>query len=534
MPNETGKERWARIEQDYYRNDKVVRRRGLLGLVAMLVALGWLVLAPRLDAKRQPRVRLFEQTSLASPGPLARTHATWETECQACHLEFQSMSGETVSPVRWLSWGNRAERSDAQCQRCHAGPDHHGNQVAEDVPSCASCHRDHRGGDVDLKRSDDRQCTGCHGALKTVPGSKSLEVTQSVTLFDLDRRHHPEFSAIVKHTRKEAGDPGKLKFNHAQHLTRGIPLLSDGKEKALWTYAQLSEPNRRRYGWRPGEPLDGGVQLDCVHCHQADGEQSEPNQSQAVAHGLPPRTSGAYMMPITYENQCRACHPLRFGSPNSPSEVRHGLTPSEVQSELRRFYVSDAVKDDPELLHRFVPKRPLPGKPADERIERVGQAVTQKVLSGLKMLFGSGTNGCIKCHVPSKSPVPLVHPGEIADLAIEPVKVPRVWFEKARFDHSAHRAVKCQECHEQANASKVNADVLVPGIETCLKCHGPVRTENGQARGGAGSNCTECHRYHHGDQPLEGPGSSSRGVETRLSIDDFISSGVAVEARGGK
>jgi hypothetical protein len=451
----------------------------------------------------------------------------------ACHVQSQSVTGETENPLRWLGWVKPLQTTDATCQRCHAGSVHHANQVDEDVPSCSACHRDHRGRQVDLVSGEDRRCLGCHESLKTKPGLRPLGVASSVTRFDLDRSHHPEFSPQARQARQEPGDPGKLKFNHAQHLTKGMPLLSDGKEKAIWTYRQLAEADRARYGWKPGEPLDAGVQLDCVHCHQADGEESEPSVSQRVARGLPARTSGAYMMPITYENQCRACHPLRFGSPNSPAVVRHGLTPAEVQTELRDFYVSEAVKDDPELLRGFMPKRPIPGKPADARNVQVRQAVEQKVLSGLKILFGSGTNGCIKCHVPSKTPVPLVQPGEIAMLSIEPVKVPRVWFERARFDHSAHRAVKCQECHEQASTSKVNSDVLVPGIENCVKCHSPVRTENGQSRGGARSDCTECHRYHHGDQPLEGLGSSSRGVEARLSIDDFIRSNVGVEAKGG-
>ncbi len=530
MPNETGKQRQSRIEQDYYRHDDMVRHRAMLGFVAMLVALAWLVAAPRLDARRAPHIRLFEHTSLASPGPLARSHAMWETECRGCHVDFQSMSGETVSPLRWLSSGKRAGSSDAQCQSCHAGPVHHSNQVAGDVPACAACHREHRGSEVDLKRSEDRRCTGCHESLKSEPGSKAPEVAVSVSRLDGDRSHHPEFSLIAKHE----ADPGKLKFNHAQHLAKGIPLLSDGKEKPLWTFAQLGESDRRRYGWKPGTPLDAGVQLDCTHCHQADGEESVPDPKRAAATGLPPRTSGAYMMPITYENQCRACHPLRFGGPMSPAEVRHGLTPAEVQVELRRYYLAEAVKDDPELLRRFVPRRPMPGKPAETQNEQIRQAVEEKVISGLKMLFGSGTNGCIKCHEPSQSPVPLARPGEIAQISIKPVDVPRVWFQKARFDHSAHRAVKCQECHPNAEASKVNADVLVPGVDNCLSCHGPVRTEDGRPRGGASSDCTECHRYHGGDQPLAGIGAASRGVETRLRIDDFIRTGVAAEVKGGR
>jgi uncharacterized paraquat-inducible protein A len=53
--------------------------------------------------------------------------------------------------------------------------------------------------------------------------------------------------------------------------------------------------------------------------------------------------------------------------------------------------------------------------------------------------------------------------------------------------------LKCVECHSGATTSQETADVLLPGIAICEKCH----------RGGrqaAESRCFECHTYHDWNQ----------------------------------
>jgi hypothetical protein len=72
--------------------------------------------------------------------------------------------------------------------------------------------------------------------------------------------------------------------------------------------------------------------------------------------------------------------------------------------------------------------------------------------------------------------------------------------------------------------SRDHHDVLLPGISVCIQCHGSAPSSlTGLASGGAGSGCTECHRYHNGDQPLQGLGASARGVPSkeRLSVEQF-------------
>jgi predicted CXXCH cytochrome family protein len=48
----------------------------------------------------------------------------------------------------------------------------------------------------------------------------------------------------------------------------------------------------------------------------------------------------------------------------------------------------------------------------------------------------------------------------------------------------------CSDCHA-SRQSQTSGEVLIPGIETCVKCHG---SENASLR--AQSTCITCHVFH--------------------------------------
>jgi hypothetical protein len=231
------------------------------------------------------------------------------------------------------------------------------------------------------------------------------------------------------------------------------------------------------------------------------------------------------MLPVNYEFHCRSCHPLKFDPRFPNGEMRHGLTPRELLGELRRFYAVQAANADPELLRRFVPLRPVPGRRVDPKLTRVEEAIDQKVLVASQILLGSGQKGCTECHELAPSPVLLVHSADVSKVEVRPVNLPRLWFVRARFDHSAHRSLQCLSCHPRASASSQSSQVLLPGIEICASCHGTAGSEDGFSRGGAGSRCTECHLYHNGDHPLQGNGASARGVADRRTVLELLNAG---------
>ena len=156
---ETSKKRTVRIPLDYYkRPDRLAWWRRVLSALAVLVAvawaagIGWDFWSP---ARRQERAR-----RLASHGPLTRSHAAWEMQCEACHTPFQSIGVETwAAPVLGDS-----RQSSQQCQACHAAGIHHVRQQPPDL-ACARCHHDHQGRDASLVRNADQQCTQCHADL---------------------------------------------------------------------------------------------------------------------------------------------------------------------------------------------------------------------------------------------------------------------------------------------------------------------------------------------------------------------------------
>jgi hypothetical protein len=102
---------------------------------------------------------------------------------------------------------------------------------------------------------------------------------------------------------------------------------------------------------------------------------------------------------------------------------------------------------------------------------------------------------------------------------IAPTNIPLLWFRHARFDHAAHRGVSCRECHagafaDTATASNSSADILIPKIDNCVQCHAPASQLAVPVAQGAGTHCTECHRYHGGDDPLRG-----RSAQQRTQLD---------------
>ncbi|MFI5458063.1 MAG: hypothetical protein ACHRXM_21720 [Isosphaerales bacterium] len=528
MARETGKQRRSRIELDYYRRSDVFSRwRGGLTLAAMLVAAGFVAVGSFWSRDHGASGRILEPSRLASKGPLAGPHAMWDSTCAACHVGFTPINGSRWSPSLWTG----SPAGDVQCKTCHAGPPHHASQLARDVSACAECHREHRGRDSSLLAMDDAACTACHRDLSRhrQPGAGPLAVADVVTRFDLE--HHPDFIA----SRAARGvDRGRIKFSHARHLARGLPLVEGGKP---FTFDALVPADRARYGWKPNQPTQTPVHLvDCMPCHQLDGDEYARGLARKVAGQVPAHTAGAYMLPVTYENDCRACHPLRF-DPNLPDrQIRHGLSPRDVVDELRRIYAAEAVKEDPALLRRFVAPAPVPGRaaPKDERVE---QAIADKVLTGSRLLFGSGVDeavrrrehlplgrgGCVECHNLKPFAGPLVRVEAVASLEIEPVVMNSLSFEHARFDHTAHRALECAACHVGASNSKENPDPgLLPKIARCVECHSPARSSEGRARGGAGVACTECHRYHNGDHPAQGIGARARQGAARMSIEQFL------------
>jgi hypothetical protein len=521
---QTGKQRASRIPLDYFKHPDLMERwKTRLLVLAVLLAAGWI----GFGYLRSDTVNLRY-----ARGPVASVHAAWEANCNACHVSF--------TPIQGGSWASGlvgdSHASDAKCQSCHAGPVHHDN--LKETLSCAHCHRDHQGRDFALARGTDTNCTECHANLdehRTGSSEFTPRIENVVTRFDRD---HPDFRSGTR-------SPGRLKFDHARHLAPGMTL--ERGAKPLWTLGDIPEQDRPRYQeaeWQKasGTELQAPVKLECASCHQLNGGDFRHGER---AGGVPASvlsaapSGGAYMVPITYENQCKACHPLTVdpaltgGDKASRITVPHRLQPEQVRDFLWGAFASKLGEKHPELAGSGAVGRPVPGKDlkaeeAKARQEIQGQVrqaedflFRDRLQKAEKLVFGHHQT-CGECHAykpEGGSPVPKV---------IEPNEVPQVWFRHALFNHAAHRAVDCQQCHHiPDHSTQGQAASMIPGIDNCRMCHAERTGSGAQVKGGARFDCAECHRYHQGATPaaassVPGIGSQARGVRTPRTIEEFL------------
>ncbi len=538
--HETAKQRALRVPLDYaYQLHWVGRWKISLTVFATMLTVAYCVWAGLTPEGKQTQL---------NPGPLAGVHSAWEQDCEACHKPGVPLRGDadgTQLVSQWLTRWTGTPASDAasaepakfyhsgdeKCSNCHLGPAHHSLQIDAEIPSCAACHRDHKGTMADINRPDDRECNMCHAnigqhrlAEADVPGFKVRtddEKIKNVTAFAIGA--HPEFRTV------EQPDPGTIRFSHGLHLLPGQALegalgkqTSDGK---LIGKKLEDIPEGMRHLYQKNDA--GYVTLDCDNCHKLEANENK--------FGTVP-SAGAYMQPIVFEQHCQACHPLEIkvaqggsgavaqelpSGEKEPTEidltVPHGLQGKELLAAVELALQRSKVDVAPQALTTRDPLRQIPGQP----LAAIGSEfsnVSQKVLTDLRHA------SCALCHGP---PVKTDHP----DHDIAPANLPAVWFKNGKFDHSAHRALTCVECHEGAAAKRVpmpqdaessansnlslldHETVMLPKLAKCVSCHAP---------GGARFDCAECHRYHSIEDPPHSLGAEKRGAKLRMSREQFM------------
>jgi len=351
-----------------------------------------------------------------------------------------------------------------------------------------------------------------------------------ITRFDTD---HPEFRLFRN---GPARDPGAIKFNHALHLTPGLNL--EPKGKPLLKLKNLAPGARERYR-QSNQGDDEAVQLNCTSCHRFDGGvpgDSSAREPNSIADRPPARGGGQSPMAITYENQCRACHPLSYDPDRPDLSMRHGLQPAEVHRTLLGDFTERFLANRPEQRPSPPASRRVPGR-APAADEAAVRAIERKVAKVERILFGE--KKCGECHVyvtpdghEASAPT---HWEEGSKVQIAPPNLPQVWLRHATFDHAPHlnlfgekeeeKEKGCRECHAKEidpNASRTSSDVLLPKIGKCRECHGPPLREDGPEVHRADFRCTECHRYHGGDAHGQGAVASVRGASIESSLGRFL------------
>jgi hypothetical protein len=425
---------------------------------------------------------LFARNSMFQAAPVASVHSTFGANCASCHAE----SWQGGKRLFTLSHEYTSVSNDT-CQNCHKVGTHAAEAVGLQEPRCTECHQEHRP-ETSLVALADNACTRCHRDLvsetETSEGAKFSFVSEIRQFSD-----HPEFAVLRNGADGANGvgkehaalrlarfdndrwvDRGGMKFNHQLHLdSKKLHELIGDKRQAV------KEPK-------------------CADCHETDADGD--------------------MRPIVYEQHCRKCHPLTLAIldgqeqelPHSSVEEVSGV----IRERLARQIASRANKTTHLQSGASVPRLPelVPLNPSDE------QLLKRKMAEAYGSIFAPEAKGaCRHCHHLEQrgdqwhvlAQVP--GDGEKSISAADehhPEMVPSRWLPHANFDHKSHRAVDCAECHKVKNSTKT-ADILLPAIADCRKCHGQ---DSPSSAARVSADCVLCHTYHNEVHPGKFQGKS--------------------------
>ncbi len=332
---------------------------------------------------------------------------------------------------------------DEACLACHQAVQHHVDvqrfsKLRINKIPCGGCHQEHRGSRGVIIQAQEL-CASCHRHLKRTAANAEL---RDVGDFG---RNHPEFRVTVvvdaaakTFARVDLGpearavDHPNLKFSHRGHL-----------DPVAW-------PREMR-------------KLTCASCHVPD-------------------PGGGLMQPITFAKHCAECHAsaLKFEAVAPDRAVSHGDA-ALAQRAIKDFYARTALEGGVTEASAPAVVRRRPGTPLaePERLEALAWA-EQRARAARALVFDD-RRGCGTCHDVDRS-----HP----EFKIVPELLQTHFLPKAQFNHGKHLTIGCEGCHA-ARASISSADVLIPGIANCRRCHG------GEAAWGkVRSTCIACHVFH--------------------------------------
>ena len=504
----------------------------VLGAVAVVLFYSW-----------NDRAWLNSQTT---HGELAGVHALWDQKCDACHrpqsVENTSLASFFAPEHRWL---------DLNCQACHAAPAHHVNALWKPAQSdsCASCHHDHQGRMSSLVRIADSHCQQCHANLNEHHVKGKPGIASSVTDFP---GNHPEFAAVAnqdKHVRR-------MYFSHVRHMTPGLVNTvgsQSGTPKDAWNLDNIPEKYRDEY--RKPNQTDQLVRLDCASCHQLDGARGKQLDTS-----LPPRAEGAYFQPIQFSVHCQACHASQLQTPHPLAgltdqggkiampqtlDLPHHLQPPELEQYLRQKITTDLLAVKGNLID--LPSRSVSRLDSNQEIskarreqlrneaelflDKVQKAIYDETPVSIREQIHTGSAHCLHCHLTEGARL------QARPVRIVPPQIPTIWNTRARFNHVSHRGVSCVECHQGTLSDKQSEPLErerlhLPGKDNCAQCHASeqklleAKDNSVKLRGGVRHGCTDCHRYHNGDHPLEGLGSLGRDPsDPKLKLEDYLRGG---------
>jgi len=438
----------------------------------------------------EPKQASFQPDSMWTSGSLSQVHHGLEGQCSACHVK-------AFEPVQ-----------DAACANCHKNIHNHGDSgrdpkeamarylrsqpeltgwarfqltVAEtfghDPGRCVDCHTEHEG-PQEMPRTAQRDCTVCHADLNTrLPDTR----LPNAATFDHQKggeQLHPQFQPLVlinwtnderprlarMSLDRNPTENSNLKFPHDIHLNVDDPSKSTAATQMVR---------------RLGSVYNGRQQLTCSDCHT-------------------PTPDGARYQPVDMEEDCAACHTLAFDEADGLYRtLRHGA-PQQVIADLREFY-SGRVPARPAELAPVARRRPGDIGQVRTAIQyaRARAGAGAAASRAIAAVFREG-GACYDCHViEQRGPM---------DFHVRPVAFPSRYLLHGWFDHRAHVNMvledqtfggdqACLTCHVAKDSDQAS-NLLIPGLESCQRCHVGENSNISVIGQRVSSGCAMCHDYH--------------------------------------
>ncbi len=437
----------------------------------------------------QPKQANFQPDSMWTSGSLSQVHHGLEGQCSACHVK-------AFEPVQ-----------DTACQTCHQNIHNHGDSARDPKDAmarylrsqpeltgwaqfqltvaetfghnpgrCVDCHTEHEG-PQEMPRTAQRDCTVCHADLKSRLPDTRLPNAATFDPQPSGGQLHPQFQPLILTgwsgderpqlarvpLDRNPTENSNLKFPHDIHLNVG-----GGKSTAA---TQMVRRLKSVYG--------GRQQLTCSDCHT-------------------PTPDGARYQPVDMEEDCAACHTLTFDEAGGLYRtLRHGA-PQQVIADLREFY-SGRVPARPAELGPVARRRPGDINQVRTAVQyaRARAGAGASALQAIQSVFKQN-GACYDCHViDQRGPL---------DFHVRPVAFPSRYLLHGWFDHRAHINMNlegqthggdqaCLTCHN-AMKSDASANLLIPGLESCQRCHVGENSNVSVVGQRVSSGCAMCHDYH--------------------------------------
>jgi hypothetical protein len=197
------------------------KRVVVLAIASMLVLLAWLVFARR---------------SALQPGALLLAHQQLINDCTACHRPWRGPSNDGCVSCHG-NIGQANPHSDYDVSESDTGliAGHKLTVSANDELECLSCHDEHRGAVINIKRDAGFACTWCHE-------HPTIRAVTEHTVPEIQRR----FS--VRHLFEQPFDHQEHKLlDESRHSTSGSAFICTSCH--IVVAAQPGKPERMTFRW---------------------------------------------------------------------------------------------------------------------------------------------------------------------------------------------------------------------------------------------------------------------------------------------